>query len=110
MSGTHDEARSAESAADPSAWGTPEQVLTGDGAEAYGRSLLEAAGVDIAAVERAVGRPRVGGGGGRKGVRSPRVNVTISAAHEAAIERLEHEGRTRSDIVRAALDQYLAAG
>jgi hypothetical protein len=110
MSRPRDETSAAAFAADPSAWGKPDQVLTGADAVEYGRSLLEAAGVDVAAVERVVGRPRVGGGGGRKGVRSPRVNVTISSAQEAAIERLEREGRTRSEIVRAALDQYLAAG
>lgn len=106
----HDEVRLAAFAADPATWGEPREVLTGDAASAYGRSLLEAAGVDVRAVERSVGRPRVGGGAGRRGVRSPRVNVTISAAQEAAIERLEQQGLTRSQIVRDALDRYLEAG
>ncbi|WP_217616177.1 CopG family transcriptional regulator [Cellulomonas sp. GbtcB1] len=106
----HDEARAAMFAADPAAWGEPREVLTGADASAFGRSVLEAAGVDVGAVERSVGRPRVGGGQGRRGVRSPRVNVTISAAQEAAIERLEQQGLTRSQIVRDALDRYLAAG
>lgn len=109
MSKTHDEANAAAFAADPSAWGDPKRVLTGRDAARCGRSVLEAAGVDVAAVERAVGRPRLGGGTGVKGVRSPRLNVTISAEQAAELQRREGPGTTRSDIVRAALDAYFKA-
>lgn len=86
-------------------------VTQEDGADAatHGRSLLEAAGVDVAAVERRVGRPRIGGKPGRKGERSARVNVAVTDAQAAIIDRLAGQGRTRSDIVREALDEYLAA-
>ncbi len=96
-------------AADPDAWGEPQGRVTGTGAAAQGRALLEAAGVDVAAVERRVGRPRIGGKAGRKGERSARVNVAVTDAQVAIIDRLVGQGRTRSDIVREALDEYLAA-
>ena len=85
-------------------------VTQEDGADAaaHGRALLEAAGVDVAAVERRVGRPRIGGKTGRKGERSARVNVAVTDAQAAIIDRLAGQGRTRSDIVREALDEYLA--
>lgn len=76
---------------------------------AHSRALLEAAGVDVEAVERRVGRPRIGGKAGRKGERSARVNVAVTDAQVAIIDRLAGDGRTRSDIVREALDEYLAA-
>lgn len=96
-------------AADPDAWDEPQGRETGEAASARGRALLEAAGVDVAAVERRVGRPRIGGKAGRKGERSTRVNVAVTDAQAAIIDRLTGEGRTRSDIVREALDEYLSA-
>lgn len=99
----------AELAAAPEAWGEPQGRLTGAEAAAHGRALLEDAGVDVAAVERRVGRPRVGGAAGRKGERSVRVNVAVTDVQAAIIDQLTGEGRTRSDIVREALDEYFAA-
>ncbi|NYI42605.1 ribbon-helix-helix protein, CopG family [Demequina lutea] len=96
-------------AAEPESWGEPQGGPTGADAAAHGRALLEAAGVDVAAVERRVGRPRIGGTAGRKGERSARVNVAVTDAQAAIIDRLVGQGRTRSDIVREALDEYLAA-
>lgn len=96
-------------ATEPDAWGEPQGRLTGADAAAHGRALLEAAGVDVAAVERRVGRPRIGGKTGPKGERSARVNVAVTDAQAAIIDRLAGQGRTRSDIVREALDEYLAA-
>jgi hypothetical protein len=109
METTNDKAQAAAAfAANPAAWGAPAQTLTGAEAAAFGRSVLEAAGVDVAAVERSVGRPRVGGPG-RKGERSPRVNAAITDAQYAELKRREAEGQNRSAIVREALDRYFAA-
>ena len=107
MSKSDDEAL-ARWAEDPSAWGEPADVLTGDAAAAFGRSLLESAGVDVEAVERSVGRPRVGGSHAPKGVRSPRVNVAISDKTDELLHQLgRRRGVSRSDLVREALDTYL---
>lgn len=51
----------------------------------------------------------MGGKAGRKGERSARVNVAVTDAQAAIIDRLAGQGRSRSDIVREALDEYLAA-
>ncbi len=106
---TSRDADAASFAAQPDAWGEPQGRTTGAAAAAHGRALLEAAGVDIAGVERRVGRPRIGGKAGRKGERSARVNVAVTDAQAAIIDRLAVQGRTRSDVVREALDEYLAA-
>ena len=47
----------------------------------------------------------------RRGARgsAARVNVAVTDAQVAIIDRLAGQGRTRSDIVREALDEYLAA-
>ncbi len=103
------EKHAARFAACSDAWGEPEGIRTGADAAAHGRALLEDAGVDVTAVERRVGRPRIGGKTGRKGERSARVNVAVTDAQAAIIDRLTGQGRTRSDIVREALDEYLAA-
>ena len=103
------DSESARFAVEPGTWGEPQGRLTGAAAAAHGRALLEAGGVDVAAVERRVGRPRIGGTAGRKGERSARVNVAVTDAQAAIIDRLANQGRTRSDIVREALDEYLAA-
>lgn len=98
----------AEWAENPGAWGDPKDVLRGAEAAKYGRSVLEAAGVDVTAVERSVGRPRVGGATSPKGVRSPRVNVAISEQTNALLEEVgRRRGVSRSTIVREALDSYL---
>jgi hypothetical protein len=106
----NDDAALAKWAEDPTKWTAPERVLRGDAAAAYGRSVLEAAGVDIAAVERAVGRPRVGRlDKAPKGSRSPRVNVSISLTQDQLLDKLVHDqGRSRSELVREALDTYLS--
>jgi len=106
---TSRDAEAARFAAEPESWGGPQGRLTGADAADHGRALLEAAGVDVAAVEHRVGRPRIGGKAGRKGERSARVNVAVTDAQAAIIDRLAGQGRTRSDIVREALDEYLAA-
>jgi len=106
---TSRDAEAARFAADPESWGESQGRLTGADAADHGRALLEAAGVDVAAVEHRVGRPRIGGKAGRKGERSARVNVAVTDAQAAIIDRLAGQGRTRSDIVREALDEYLAA-
>ncbi len=103
------EREAAELAAAPEAWGEPQGRLTGADAAFHGRALLEAAGVDVPGVELRVGRPRVGGNPGPKGQRSVRVNVAITDAQAATLNRLTREGRTRSDIVREALDDYLSS-
>lgn len=107
MSGNRDQ-QAVEFAAAPQAWRQPQGRLVGAAAAAHGRATLEAAGVDVDAVERRVGRPRIGAGSRSKGERSARVNVAITDTQEAIINQLAREGRTRSDIVREALDQYLA--
>lgn len=89
----------------------PRRTVVGPAAAAEGRAMLEAAGVDIAAIERRVGRPRLDGASTNpKGHRSPRVNVAVSDATDAAIEaRRTALGLSRSDLVRQALDLYLAS-
>ena len=76
-----DDAALAEWAEDPTTWTAPEGVLRGDAAAAYGRSVLETAGVDIAVVERAAGRPRVGPG------------ANLSARHWTPISATQSERR-----------------
>ncbi len=107
---TRNDAALAKWAEDPTTWTAPERILRGDAAAAYGRGVLEAAGVDIAAVERAAGRPRVGRRDkAPKGTRSPRVNVSISLTQDQLLDKLVHDrGRSRSDLVREALDSYLS--
>jgi hypothetical protein len=106
----NDDAALATWAQDPTAWSAPQGVLRGQAAAAYGRGVLEAAGVDLAAVERAVGRPRVGRrDSAPKGVRSPRVNVAISLTQDQLLDQLAHDsGRSRSELVREALDTFLS--
>jgi Ribbon-helix-helix protein, copG family len=106
----NDDAALAKWAEDPTTWNTPEGVLRGDAAAAYGRSVLEAAGVDVVSVERAAGRPRVGRrDSAPKGIRSPRVNVSISQTQDQLLDQLVRDrGRSRSELVREALDTYLS--
>jgi hypothetical protein len=95
-------------AENPTTWTAPQGVLNGAAAAAHGRSVLEAAGVDLAAVERAVGRPRVGRReSAPKGVRSPRVNVAISITQDQLLAQLAKDrGQSVSELVREALDTY----
>jgi hypothetical protein len=99
-------------AADPGAWGAPAETLTGQAAADYGRAVLQAAGVDIAELERVAGpgRPRIEPGGLLpKGTRSPRVNVSIPESIDQLLTELEHRrGTTRSVLVREALADYIA--
>jgi len=46
---------------------------------------------------------------GRKGQRSPRVNVAITPDQDSALKGLASPGVKRSEAVRQALDQFLAA-
>jgi len=82
-------------------------------AAASGRAALEAAGVDIDALEERVargGRPPVGGGPVIPGERSPRVNVAIPATVDELLnQRTAATGRSRSEVVRDALAAYLTA-
>jgi len=98
-----------EFAANPGKWGNPEFVLTGQAAADYGRSLLETAGADVAAVERRVGRPRVDRAEtAPAGVRSPRVNVAITQRQEHLLDQhAARRGVSRSELVREAIDDYL---
>lgn len=89
----------------------PRRAVTGQQAAEEARAMLAAAGVDIAAVERRVGRPRLDGTPpSARGHRSPRVNVAVSETTDAAIEARRLElGVSRSDLVRQAIDLYLAS-
>lgn len=89
---------------------TPRRAVTGPQASAEARAMLEAAGLDVAAVERRVGRPRLDGQPPRPhGQRSPRINVAVSDQTNQAIEEVRAKlGLSRSDLVRKALDAYLA--
>ena len=94
-------------AADPTKWGKPKRVLTGTAAAAHGRAVLEAAGVDLDALEeRRRGRPRLGGG--ETGTRSPRVNASIPVEMDLQLRAVEAStGKDRSELVREALRRYL---
>jgi Ribbon-helix-helix protein, copG family len=86
------------------------QALHGAAAAAAGRELLEAAGVDVEAVERAVGgRPRLDPDSPR-GARSPRVNVAIPETMDDVLKALaKARGVRTSVLVREALARYLDA-
>lgn len=93
-------------AADPTKWGKPERVLTGAAAAAAARADLEAAGFDVDAFDRRMGRPRLGPG--TKGTRSPRANASLSPELDARLRAAEAStGKGRSELVREALEQYL---
>lgn len=97
-------------AEDFSKWAAPKRTLRGNEAAAFGRNMLAAAGVDIDALERRVGRPRVGRKeSASKGVRSPRVNVAISMHTDEQLTQLGiRRGVSRSELVRQALEEYLS--
>ena len=88
---------------------TPSQVLRGAAAAALGRATLEAAGIDVEALERrsGPGRPSVSRALA-PGQRSPRVNVAVSMETDQRIKDLaEQTGISRSELVREALDRGL---
>lgn len=87
----------------------PRRAVIGPEAAAEARAMLEAAGVDVAAVERRVGRPRLDSARpGAQGKRSPRINVAVSDSTNEAIEVMRVKmGISKSDFVRQALDSYL---
>lgn len=88
---------------------TPSQVLRGAAAAAHGRATLEAAGIDVDALERrsGPGRPSVSRALA-PGQRSPRVNVAVSMETDQRIKDLaEQTGISRSELVREALDRGL---
>ncbi len=86
------------------------KTLHGAEAAAAGRALLEAAGVDVDAVERAVGgRPRLDPAAPR-GARSPRVNVAIPETMDDVLKATaKARGVRTSVLVREALARYLDA-
>ena len=86
------------------------KALHGAAAAAAGRALLEAAGVDVDAVERAVGgRPRLDPAAPR-GARSPRVNVAIPETMDEVLKaKAKARGVRTSVLVREALARYLDA-
>ncbi|MEO6142457.1 MAG: CopG family transcriptional regulator [Dermatophilaceae bacterium] len=86
------------------------KTLHGAEAAAAGRALLESAGVDVDAVERAVGgRPRLDPSAPR-GPRSPRVNVAIPETLSDALKATaKARGVRTSVLVREALARYLDA-
>lgn len=88
-------------------------ILRGAEAAAAGRAALEAAGVDLAALEARIakgGRPRLDGDATGVGERAPRVNVSIPRTTEELLnERIAATGRSRSELVRDALTSYLTA-
>jgi hypothetical protein len=84
-------------------------VLRGEDAAAAGRQMLMAA-TDASTVEgaqrMAVGRPR---GGHSKGGASPEVHIRVEPEMRDALRaRAKREGKTVSEVGRAALDRYLA--
>lgn len=105
---------------DPTEWADqimhttkPTRTLHGADAAASGRAALEAAGVDLDALEARVakgGRPRLDGRLPGVGERAPRVNVSIPPTLEQLLnQRLSSTGQTKSELVRDALEAYLTA-
>jgi hypothetical protein len=84
------------------------KALHGAEAAAAGRALLESGGVDVDAVERAVGgRPRLDPTAPRGG-RSPRVNVAIPETMDDVLKaKAKARGVRTSVLVREALARYL---
>ncbi len=104
----HEDAQVAKWAEDPSRWGEPSGTLRGAEAAAVARKMLEDAGLDVAALERRVGRPRLGERPAARGTRSPRVNVAVPAETHEALSQAARQRHVRpSVIVREALDAYL---
>ena len=91
----------------------PTRTLYGADAAASGRAALEAAGLDIAALEQRIakgGRPRLDGHLTGVGERAPRVNVSIPPTIEQLLnQRISATGQSKSEVVRDALEAYLTA-
>ena len=106
MSALTEEQRDAEMAAWAKAGDFhPRTHLTGAEARAETEALLTAAGVDLAALERRVGRPRVDPS-------DETVSITFRAPRtvDVAVRNLaKREGRDRSDLLRDALSEYILA-
>ena len=84
----------------------PGQHHAGPQAQADTRALLEAAGIDTAAVEQRVGRGRPRLSPGEETER-----WTIRTTHQLAVdarERAAREGRPVAELVRDAVTEYLA--
>src|SRR5680860_381075 len=79
----------------------PTRTLYGADAAASGRAALEAAGVDIAALEERIakgGRPRLDGRPPGAGDRAPRVNVSIPSTIEQLLnQRASATGQSKSE-------------
>ena len=84
--------------------------LSGDEARAAGRAMVEAAGVDVAALERArVGRPPLDSSA-EPGTTAPVWHVRAPRPLDTEARRQAHaEGRDLSSLVRDAVQAYLAA-
>ena len=75
------------------------QALYGAAAAAAGRALLGAAGVDVEAIERAVGgRPRLDPDT-RRGARSPRINVAIPETMDDVLKALAKARGVRTSVL-----------
>lgn len=86
------------------------RTLRGAEARAAGRAMVEAAGVDVAALERArIGRPPLDDTV-EPGTTSPVWHVRAPRPLDAAARlRADAEGRDLSSLVRDAVQAYLAA-
>jgi hypothetical protein len=83
----------------------PRTRLTAAEAADSNRAMLEAAGVDVESLERSVGRPRIN-------PRDATVSITFRAPtnlDHAAKTLAKKQGRERSDLIRDALTEYVAA-
>jgi hypothetical protein len=91
----------------------PAVILRGEAATAAGRAMLEQAGFDVAAFEARMikaGRPRLDGEPTGVGGRVPRLNVVITPDVEFKLNEIASaRGVKRSQVVRDALEAYLAA-
>lgn len=87
-----------------------ESGLHGEAAREAGRAMMEAAGVDVEALERSrVGRPSLSPGA-KPGSTSPMWHLRAPEdLNAAARARAEAEGRDLSSLVRDAVQAYLAA-
>jgi len=85
-------------------------VLRGDAATEAGRALLREALGNDEAIERAIRRGRPNLSHARATGHSPAVNTRVTETQNAQLEQLMEvlEFRTKSDVVRAAIDEYAA--
>lgn len=93
----------------PGGESTPGSSVHGAEAAALGQQMLLEALGDPAAVTKAVGgRPRVGGSAAGDG-ESPtlRVRVTLDRKHDIIVLRQQLGMKNDSDVVRAAIDEFV---